>query len=63
MKLVANRINQTHLREILPAISEDIQIDGVLAAVACGRISSDEAQGLLEDALVGRVDDLVRVLH
>src|SRR5690554_3776565 len=51
MKLVANRVNQTHLRDILPAISECAQIDGVLAAVAYGSSASDETQDLVGHSL------------
>ncbi len=51
MKLVANRINQTHLRDILPVISEETQVDNVLAAIAYGSSASDETQDLLGHAL------------
>lgn len=47
MKLIANQINQTHLRDILPAISEEIQVDQVLAAIAYGSSASDETQDLV----------------
>ena len=51
MKLVANRINQTHLRDILPEISEDNQVDNVLAAIAYGSSASDETKDLVGHAL------------
>jgi hypothetical protein len=45
MKLIANRINQTHLRYILPVISEDAQVDNVLAAIAFGSSASNDGKG------------------
>ena len=33
MKLVANRVKGIHLRDILPVIGEDIEVDNVLAAI------------------------------
>jgi hypothetical protein len=55
MRLVANRINQTHLRDILPAISEDLQVDNVLAAIAYGGSASDETQDLVGHALANKL--------
>jgi hypothetical protein len=55
MKLVANRINQTHLRDILPVISEEVQVDNVLAAIAYGSSASDETQDLLGNALANKL--------
>ena len=49
--MVANRINQTHLRDILPEISEDNQVDNVLAAIAYGSSASDETKDLVGHAL------------
>lgn len=47
MKLVANRINQCHLRDILPEISQEREVDSVLAAIAYGRSASDETKDLI----------------
>ena len=55
MKLVANNINHTHLRDILPSLSEDVQIDYVLAAIAYGCSASDETQDLLGHALANKL--------
>ena len=55
MKLVANRINQTHLRDILPEISEDMQVDNVLAAIAYGGSASDQTQDLVGHALENKL--------
>lgn len=45
MKLIANRINGVYLRDLLPG--DDIEVDGVLAAVAYGSSASDETRDLL----------------
>jgi hypothetical protein len=55
MRLIANRINQTHLRDILPVISEEVQVDNVLAAIAYGSSASDETQDLLGHALANKL--------
>ncbi|MEX5570144.1 phospholipase D family protein [Pseudomonas syringae] len=47
MKLIANRINGTHLRDLLPVLSGETQVDSVLAAVAYGRSASDITQDLV----------------
>ncbi|MCM2463291.1 phosphatidylserine/phosphatidylglycerophosphate/cardiolipin synthase family protein [Pseudomonas sp. CG7] len=47
MKLIANRINGTHLRDLLPTLSDETQVDSVLAAVAYGRSASDITQDLV----------------
>ncbi|WP_256576557.1 hypothetical protein [Pseudomonas sp. Irchel 3E20] len=39
MKLIANRINGVHLRDLLTGA--EVEIDGVLAAVAYGSSASD----------------------
>jgi hypothetical protein len=55
MKLISNHINQTHLRDILPVISEEVQVDNVLAAIAYGRSASDETQDLVGYALENKL--------
>ena len=55
MKLVANRINQTHLRDILPVISENLLVDNVLAAIAYGANASDETKDLVGHALENKL--------
>lgn len=45
MKLIANRINGVHLRDLLPGA--EVEIDGVLAAVAYGSSASDITQDLV----------------
>lgn len=47
MKLVANNLNQTYLCDILPATSEDVQVDVVLAAIAYGSSSNNAADDLV----------------
>lgn len=47
MRFVANRINQTHLRDILPRLSNEVQVDQVLAAIAYGSSSNTEAEDLV----------------
>lgn len=53
MKLIANRVNNTHLRDILPA--DTSQIDMVLAAIAYGDSAADEAQDLIGHALTNKL--------
>ena len=55
MKLVANRINQVHLRDLLPVISEEIQVDAVMAAIAYGSNASDETQDLVGHAVANKL--------
>lgn len=55
MKLIANRINQTHLRDILPVLSKEIQVDNVLAAIAYGNNASDETQDLIGHTLTNKL--------
>ncbi|MND94308.1 hypothetical protein D3C81_754890 [compost metagenome] len=45
MKLVANRVNGLHLRDLLPVIG--VEVDYVLAAVAYGSSASDITQDLV----------------
>lgn len=45
MKLIANRINGVHLRDLLTGA--EVEIDGVLAAVAYGSSASDITQDLV----------------
>lgn len=47
MRLIANSINQVHLRDILPVISETVQVDLVQAAIAYGSSASNETQDLV----------------
>lgn len=65
MKLIANRINGVHLRDILPVLSVEVQVDGVLAAVAYGRSASDSAKDLLGHCLANqlRLDLWMRYDH
>lgn len=55
MKLIANRINGTHLRDILPALSGEVQVDSVLAAVAYGGSASDITQDLVGHAVANKL--------
>ncbi len=55
MRLIANRINQVHLRDILPVISESVQVDLVQAAIAYGSSASDETQDLVGHALANKL--------
>ncbi len=55
MRLVANRINGTHLRDLLPEISGQIQVDNVLAAIAYGSSASDEVKDLVGHALANKL--------
>ena len=49
MKFIANRLNNTHLRDILP--SEDHEVDCVLAAIAYGSDSNNEDDDLIGNCL------------
>lgn len=53
MKLVANRINGVHLRDLLPAT--DVAVDGVLAAVAYGNSASDITQDLVGHCVANKL--------
>lgn len=53
MKLVANRINGVHLRDLLPAIG--VEVDGVLAAVAYGSSASDITQDLVGHCVASKL--------
>lgn len=53
MKLVANRINGVHLRDLLPAIG--VEVDGVLAAVAYGSSASDITQDLVGHCVANKL--------
>ena len=55
MKLVANRINGIHLREMLPALTEEVQVDAVLAAVAYGSSASDITQDLVGHCVANKL--------
>ena len=55
MKLVANRINGIHLREMLPALMEEVQVDAVLAAVAYGSSASDITQDLVGHCVANKL--------
>jgi hypothetical protein len=65
MKFVANRINQTHLRDILPVVSEKVPLDNVLVVIAYGSSASDESQGLIDHVVEKklRLDLWVRYDH
>ena len=49
MKLIANTLNGNYLRDILP--SADEEIDGVLAAIAYGSNSTNEAEDFIGNCL------------
>ena len=55
MKLIANRINEVHLRDLLPALSADVEVDGVLAAVAYGSSASDITQDLVGHCVANKL--------
>jgi len=65
MKLIANRINGAHLRDILPVLSAELQVDGVLAAIAYGNSAADSTQDLLGHCLAHhlRLDLWMRYDH
>ncbi|WP_445003792.1 phospholipase D family protein [Halomonas mongoliensis] len=65
MKLVANRVNGVHLRDILPAVSGEVQVDRVLAAIAYGSSASDETKDLVGSSVsIGvRLDLWMRYDH
>ncbi|HBP1919007.1 TPA: phospholipase D family protein [Pseudomonas aeruginosa] len=55
MKLIANRINGIHLRDLLPALSAEVQVDSVLAAVAYGSSASDITQDLIGHCVANKL--------
>jgi len=55
MRLIANRINGTHLRDFLPKISTDVQIDYVMAAIAYGSNASDVTKDLVGHSVRNRL--------
>lgn len=55
MKLIANRINGTHLRDLLPELSTEVQVDVVLAAVAYGSSASDITQDLVGHCVANKL--------
>ncbi|MDI3323396.1 phospholipase D-like domain-containing protein [Pontibacterium granulatum] len=55
MKFVANRINQVHLRDLLPTLSEQVQVDSILAAIAYGRSAADETKDLVGHAVANKL--------
>lgn len=55
MRFVANRVNGIHLRDILPAIGEDVEVDSVMAAVAYGSNASDESQDLIGHSVANKL--------
>lgn len=55
MKLIANRINGVHLRDFLPKISGDVQIDYVMAAIAYGSNTSDVTNDLVGHSIRNRL--------
>lgn len=55
MKFIGNRVNNTHLRDLLPSISDEVEVDFVLAAIAYGSSASDEAQDLLGHAVINKL--------
>ena len=55
MRLVANRINGVHLRDLLPSMSAEVQVDNVLAAVAYGSSASDITQDLVGHCVANKL--------
>lgn len=55
MKLIANRINGTHLRDLLPVLSGEVQVDSVLAAVAYGSCAADITQDLVGHSVTNKL--------
>lgn len=55
MKFVANRINNIHLRDLLPTLSEDLQVDDVKAAIAYGSSSSNEIEDLIGNTVSNKL--------
>lgn len=53
MELIANRINGVHLRDLLPGA--EVEVDGVLAAVAYGSSASDITQDLVGHCVVNKL--------
>lgn len=65
MKLVANRINGVYLRDLLPTLSDEVQVECVLAAVAYGSSASDITQDLVGHCVANklRLDMWMRYDH
>ncbi|MCW8193381.1 phosphatidylserine/phosphatidylglycerophosphate/cardiolipin synthase family protein [Proteobacteria bacterium 005FR1] len=55
MKLIANRINGVHLRDILPDIAGGQEVDSVMAAIAYGENGADETKDLLGHCVGSRL--------
>lgn len=55
MKLIANRINGTHLRDLLPVLSAEVEVDCVLAAVAYGSSASDTTRDLVGHCVANKL--------
>lgn len=55
MRLVANTINQTHLRDILPTITEDCQVDYIQAAIAYGSSATNESLDLVGHSVANKL--------
>lgn len=55
MRFVGNRVNGTHLRDLLPVISSELEVDFVQAAIAYGGSASDETQDLLGHAVINKL--------
>ncbi len=65
MKFVANGVNGVHLRDLLPVISEGVEVDSVVAAIAYGGSASDEIKDLVGHAVSNqlRLDLWMRYDH
>jgi hypothetical protein len=63
MRFIANRLNNSHLRDILP--SQKVDIDGVMAAIAYGSNSNDENSDLVGHCIKNkhRLDIWMRYDH
>ena len=55
MKLIANRINGVHLRDFLPVLSEEVQVDFVLAAIAYGSSATEAVKDLVGHSVRNRL--------
>ncbi|WP_303760972.1 phospholipase D family protein [Alcanivorax jadensis] len=55
MKLIANRINGVHLRDFLPTLSEEVQVDFVLAAIAYGSSATEITKDLVGHSVRNRL--------
>lgn len=63
MKLIANRLNSVHLRDILPSTEEDVDI--VYGAIAYGSSSADQSKDLIGNCITNktRLDLWMRYDH